>query len=109
MRGSWTLRAHNRSGVLTSEPSAIRSQLMRTMRKTTALVLLAVGIVLFGPAPQVQATLVLEGTLTPSGGSPTTIWATDNNVAYPGAAPAGSIQLLDTSGTVGTLALAPGA
>ena len=81
---------------------------MRTRRKTTALVLLAVGIVLFGPAPQAQATLVLEGTFTPSGESPITIWATDNNVAYPGGAPAGSVQLTDLDPAVGNLALVPG-
>lgn len=69
-------------------------------------VLAIAGIALLGPTPSAHATLVLEGTITPAMGPGVTIWATDNNVAYPGGAPAGSIQLLDISPNVGDLVLA---
>jgi hypothetical protein len=84
---------------------------MRLTQKTIALAaVLAAGIALFGPAPRAHAILVLEGTVTPASGPAITVWATDNNVAYPGGAPSGPnvIQLLDTNGTTGILALAPG-
>jgi hypothetical protein len=82
---------------------------MRTAQKMIALTaVLVAGIVLFGPAPGAHATLVLEGTIQVDANPVITVWATDNNVAYPGGAPAGSIQLLDTNGTTGILTLAPG-
>jgi hypothetical protein len=49
---------------------------------------------------------VLEGTVTVDGNPPVTVYATDNNVAYPGGPPAGAIALSDTNATVDTLALA---
>jgi hypothetical protein len=61
---------------------------MRLMPKTIALAaVLAAGIALFGPAPRAHATLLLEGTVQVGAGTPVTVYATDNNVAYPGGLP----------------------
>ena len=71
-----------------------------------AMLLVAAMSILAAPEPA-RAVLVLEGTLTPSGGAPITIFATDNNVPYPGGPPPGGIQLLDQNPALDFVTLAP--
>jgi len=69
--------------------------------------LVAAGLTFLGTPRDAHAVLILEGTVQLDGNTPITLYAIDNNAAYPGGAPAGATMLIDTDATPGSIALAP--